>query len=131
SEGLAFNITIPPNLWQQSCYQQLEKKAARQHKGIWHNAYYQPVDARRVNKDTLGFRLLRGTIQDIHESRKSFWLELNTKVSLRIDKRDLKYFKDFSPKNWKGRTVIAKGWISYYKKRYSMRIKHAAALSFL
>lgn len=129
--GYAFNIAIPPNLWQQSCYQALEQQARVNNVGLWRHQHYLPVDARKLTQETLGFSRVKGTIKSVKETKKSIWLNLTDNMALRIDKRDLKYFKSFNASHWQGKNIIAKGWISYRKKRYSMRIKHPAALEVL
>jgi len=129
--GFAFNIAIPPNLWQQRCYQSLEKNAQTHSKGLWQKKFYRPLNAIHINKQTLGFSRVKGTIQSIKETKKSYWLNLTDKMALRIDKRDMKYFSSFDQHKWRGKEIIAKGWISYRKKRYSMRIKHPAAIEIL
>ena len=128
--GYAFNIAIPPDLWQQSCYQALENEARNNHLGIWNIKRYQPMTVEKLNKTQLGFLRVKGTIRRVKETKKSYWLDLTENMALRIDKRDKSYFRHFPSKQWQGRHVIVKGWVNYHDKSFYMRIKHPAAMEF-
>lgn len=128
SKGLAFNIAIPPNLWQHNCYFALEKQAKSNHLGLWGNRKYTPLPAKDVSQSTLGFHLVKGTIEKYKETRKFVWLNLTNKMTLRISKEDKQYFPNLSEKYWLGKNVIAKGWITEKNSHYSMRIKHQSAI---
>lgn len=126
--GLAFNITIPPNLWQSDCYKQIENKAKENKLKIWKSPYYKSISAKRVNKHKLGFRRIIGTVKNVLSTRKTLWIQFSDKMALRISKKDLHYFKNLQPKRLIGKKISASGWISFYKHRFSMKIKHPNAL---
>ena len=127
--GLAFHINIPPNLNRQNCYKTAENLAKRNRIGLWKSPYYRPVMASKINKSHLGFKRVSGIVSDVLETKKTVWLKLSKKMSLRIDKKDLHYFNNFSLDSLRNKRITAHGWVSYYKKRFSMRIKHPDAIS--
>ncbi len=125
-KGLAFNIAIPPNLWLQDCYQSLEQRARKSGTGIWSHPAYRPLPASKVSRRTLGFQRVRGKIQRVGKSRNAIWLNLTSNMALRINKKDKQYFPNLSKNYWQGKTVIAKGWITDYKNRFTMYLRHPA-----
>ena len=108
-KGYAINIAIPPNLWQQTCYQSIERRARSKRTGLWSAKRFQPIDAAKVNQQTLGFRLVKGKIESVKKTRKSIWLNMSNKMSLRISKSDKNYFKSHPVQDWQGKTITAKG----------------------
>ncbi len=126
--GLAFNITIPPNLWQHNCYQKAAKTAQQKRLNIWKSPYYKPIAATKINKHKLGFRRINGKVENVLRTKKTIWIKFSDKMALRISKKDLHYFTGLRPKTLIGKQVSASGWISLYKNRFSMRIKHPNAL---
>jgi len=129
--GLAVNIAIPPNLWQQDCYKDAENEARILNKGIWKNHSNNIVNAWQINKTQTGFQFVKGTITDIQQDKKTIWLKLSNKLSIRIYKRNLPYFKNLNIERLKNKRVIVRGWINYHKKRYFMTIGHPNALQVL
>jgi len=126
--GLAFNVTFPPNLWQSTCYKQAENQARRKQLNIWKSPYYKPINASKINKSKLGFRRVSGTVKSILPSKKNLILRLSDKMTLRISKKDLHYFRNLPINKLTGKQVTASGWLSFYKNRFSMKIKHPNAL---
>ena len=126
--GLAFNISIPPNLWNHNCYKNAQKQADRNQLGIWKSPYYKPVQANRITKNKLGYKRVTGKITEVLKTKKTIWIKYTDKMALRISKKDLHYFKNLRPKQLIGKQITASGWISLYKHRYSMRIKHPDAM---
>lgn len=127
-QGLAINIAIPPNLWQQECYQALEKTAKQNKTGLWSHSRYEPIKASDINRKTLGFHHVTGTIKSVKQSRRSIWLNLTDQFALRISKKNQHYFTSTSKDYWQDKTITAKGWISYRNKRYAMHLPHQAAI---
>lgn len=131
-EGLAFTTFFPPNLWGHNCYLHAESIAKRNKLRVWNNPYFKPVAANEINKNQLGFKHVTGTVSHVINSNKSIQIILSNKVSLRISKKDIHYFKNFKPgltgKQLTGLTITASGWISLHKNRFSIRIKHPGAL---
>lgn len=122
--GLAFAIAIPPNLWQQGCYQQAENRARSQSLGIWSQDYYRPLDVGQKLPEQGGFRLLKGRVAHVGRTARSVWLDLAGGVSLRIAREDWHNFPDRDWLQWQGRNIKARGWLSYRQGKWRLRIRH-------
>lgn len=126
--GLAVLLLRPPNLGQLACYRRAEARARRARRGLWALPRFRPVDASRASAAEPGFRVVRGRVREIGNSRRSVWLELEGGVSLRIDRRELGYFDLPWLAQLKGRIITARGWLYRYRGHPRMRIRHPAAL---
>lgn len=125
--GLAMAIAVPPNLWQQDCYQQAEDQARRQGLGLWALDYYRPLDVGRQRPQQGGFRLIKGRVMNVATTRRSVWLNLEGGMSLRIAREDWQYFPDFPNQDWsqwQGRDIEARGWLYRRGDRWRLRIRH-------
>lgn len=129
--GYAMMIAIPPNVWNLDCYRQAEQRAQKQQKGLWSQSLYQAIAAEKLDADTHGFRIIRGRVKHVGESRKSVWLDLEGGAALRIDRQDLHYFTDIKPLELENRDVIARGWVHHEIDRPVMRLRHSAVLQVL
>lgn len=130
-KGLATVLTVPPNIWQLSCYKAAEKRAQVAKLGIWSLPSYQPVESSTLKNDQRGFRLIRGKVVRIGHSKKSVWLNLTGKIALRIDRKDLSYFQQMNPEALIGKTIISRGWLYSHKGELRMQIRHPAALEIM
>ena len=127
-EGLALAIAVPPNLWQNSCYFSHEQKAREAKAGIWsgNGLLKQSVELRKGDE---GFALLRGRVEKLAESRNSLWLELEGEAALHIPRRELHYFDGLDLNRLVGKVIEARGWLTYHKSKWHMRVAHPAALA--
>lgn len=129
ADGLAFVIAMPPNVSSVECLRKQELKARDARRGVWAQPYFAPRDAQQIGVGSEGFRLLKGRVQRVGQSKKSIWLNLSPHTALRIAREDLKYFTTYKPETLRGRTLIARGWISQYKNgEFVMRVYHPYAL---
>lgn len=129
--GLATALVVPPNLWQLDCYAAAEERARMHQRGIWRLAAYQPVEAAQLSPSARGFRIVRGTVRRVGESRGSIWLNLTSDLVLRIVKDDLAYFEDYAPRELSGRRVEARGWLQRRYGELLLRVRHPVALRVL
>jgi micrococcal nuclease len=127
AKGLAQQLVIPPNGWQSSCYQQVERKARHLRLGIWRNDYYRPVGAPQPD-DVGKFLLINGAVAHLNMSRKSLWLTLDSGVVLRIPGVDLPQFDGVDIRGIIGRSVVARGWLRYEHNHYQLTVRHPSAL---
>lgn len=127
-EGLAAAVVVPPNLWHSDCYLARERKARDARRGIWSGSATVIRPSTGLRRGDEGFALLQGRVEAVEESRSSLWLELEGEAALRIPKRDLHYFAGMAPQGLVGRTVEARGWLTYYKKKWRMSVRHPHAL---
>ncbi|MDH5181273.1 MAG: thermonuclease family protein [Gammaproteobacteria bacterium] len=126
--GHGLTLTIPPNIRHWSCYLAAEQEARTHQRGLWSLPQFQPLAAGQVTETKAGYRLLRGTVGRIGQSRASVWLNLEGKTAIRIKRSDLGYFNGVDFKALQGRQILARGWFSEYKNQLVMQIKHPAAL---
>ena len=130
-QGLATALVFPPNLWLQSCYAQAESRARAARRGLWRLASHRPVEAKRIPRETRGYRVVRGRVQGAEERDNSFLLDLDRRVTVRIDKEHLEHFEDYSFAKLSGRRLEARGVLQPWRGRPHMRVRHPAALSVL
>ena len=129
--GFAVYITIPPNLWQQDCYMNAEQEARKKNKGIWKRHTQNIINAEQIKRTQTGFQFVKGVISAIHEDKKTVWLKISNKMSLRIYKKNLAYFKNMNFERLINKRIIARGWVNHFKKRFHMNIGHPNALQLL
>lgn len=137
-EGLAAAIAVPPNLAHVPCYFREEQQARDDKRGIWAEPYFQPLQLPAMVEHG-GFRLVTGKVTRVGNSRKSIWLNFSPGdarqarqgLSVRVARSDLDGFPDLDPASLKGHTIIARGWISFYKKEPVLRVRHQASLQVL
>jgi len=134
--GLAAQIVVPPNVAMLACYRAVEARARRAAKGVW-RGIYRPVPVNEVPRDARGFRIIRGRVVRVGESRRSLWLNFRPRpgegpregVVVRIAREDLRWFGGIQPQTLRGKTIIVRGWLSPYKKQLVMRLRHSASMA--
>ncbi len=127
--GMGAAIQIPPNLWRYACYLRAEKSARRQRHGIWHLAYFAPLDANHLPGGIHGFHFIRGRLSRIGKSKTALWLNLGKHFALRIRKKELHYFKKIHFDQLVGRELTARGWLyTYHRGQWSMNLHHPGSL---
>ena len=127
-DGLGYSIAIPPNLNFLDCYKEAENDAKNQQRGIWSHSFSKPIKASTLSKANLGFQQVVGKVQRVGESRTSYWLNLDKKFALKIQKKYLDNFSNYQPTELINKKLIARGWIYYQNNEYRMSIKHPASL---
>lgn len=135
SNGLAAQIVVPPNLDHRKCYREAELEGKTSHDSVW-DSIFQPIPVENLSRDTKGFRVIRGRVISVDESRKSIWLNFHRRpdegrregVAVRIARKDLSYFKQWEPDSLKNKTIIVRGWIYPYKKQSVMQVRHPMAV---
>ena len=133
--GLAYPITIPPNTAYQDCYHTQSDLAQAEGLGIWaHDYFSERVVAELRPKKDAGFRVVTGRVNKVSESRSSWWIELDGKLSLRLSKKDVGYFPDTFLDELQGRSVSVEGWLIRREKqdhypRWLMHLKHPSAIT--
>jgi endonuclease YncB( thermonuclease family) len=128
-QGLAFWVAVAPNTHFLACYQAAEAKAVRARLGVWQETFFQPKNAAQAEALTPGFQLLRGTVAAVFETKNYFWLKFNNTVALRIAHKDMHNFQRSQLTAFKGKTVIARGWMFNHKNRLTMQISHPASIT--
>ena len=126
-EGLGRATIMPPNIRHLECLLEAERRARDAGRGLWHRA--QVADARTLAKSAQGFRLVRGLIQRVGDSRCCLWLNLEGGLALRIDRKDLNYFPGLQERELLGREARSgAGFISATASsgcRYATGLRYA------
>ena len=128
SQGLATAFTTPPNDRQANCYKALEESAIQQQLGIWSLADYQVQPSHQLAKDTKGFRRIEGRVINTHQGKKSFWINLQGDISIRIASKDLKYFDIIELAQLKNKNIRIRGWLHPGKNGQLINLRHPDAL---
>lgn len=111
-QGMALQISVPPNMAQEQCLLGFERRAQSQGLGVWRNRYWSASSAKSLKADDSGFRHLQGRIVRV-DVNSSVWLELEGNLVVQIAKRDWPLF-GYSKQEWlalKGRHVRVRGWV--------------------
>lgn len=134
-KGLGFVIAVPPNTRLLGCYQEAEREAQQNQRGIWGHQFSQPIPVSALKQSARGFHSISGTVKRVGESRSAFWLNLDTgsirRVALRVPKKHIHYFKHYHPKDLLHRKLLARGWIYKTKNEQRITIQHPASLKVL
>jgi len=125
AQGLAHSWVVPPNDERIACYRSIEKTARDAHLGIWTLAENRWFSARDLPPKSRGLRFVRGFVQSYSESRKSIYLKLTARLSIRMSKKDKPFFADIDLRSLVGKSVNVRGWVSTYKARQSIYIRSA------
>ncbi len=133
--GLALQIVFPPNVSLAACFHAAEERARAAGRGLWHEG---PLAVSRLRGGEQGFRLLQGRVTRVARARSSWWIEIDGRVSLRVDRSDWKYFGPGMPESLRGQMLEARGWLTWRRETaqqqdphppWSLRIRHPLALS--
>jgi hypothetical protein len=108
--GLGFRVAIPPNLAYQDCFAGAEREARRAGLGVWREPALAPRDASGLTRAATGIQRVRARVVKVEESARSWWLETDGPLVLRVDKSDRRHFAE-APSDWLGRTLVVRGWV--------------------
>ena len=125
--GLGYHIAVPPNLTLLDCYQQAERQARRQQRGIWLQPAYRPRQAHQLGVDDTGFMRVTGRVSRIGESRRAYWLNLGQGFALRLPKSDRRWFP-YSPRALNNKTLTVRGWVYSTRRELRMNLRHPASI---
>lgn len=134
--GFGVWITVPPNLAYLDCYRNNEKQARESKSRVWSEQFRAPLDTKFLSSKNKGFQWIRGKISRIAKGRKNWWLNFEdatpqgkfSKVTLRVRKDDLHYFKEQPLERLLDKVVVVKGWLTQHKKQLVMSLRHPASL---
>ena len=128
-EGLGHATVFPPNIRHLDCLLEAEGQARAAGRGLWRQT--QVPDVRELPSAAEGFRLVRGRIQRVGNSRRSLWLNLEGGLALRIDRQDLDYFPKLQEQTLVGRELEVRGWIYRRNGEQRMQVRHGVAIRWL
>lgn len=127
-EGLVAAIAVPPNVTQVQRHQAAEALARKARRGLWAEAYFQPIPVSALTTKDTGFHFVRGRVTHVGRSKKFVYLDIGAHFALRIAHADWRQYFNARPDDWRGVTLVARGWISAQNGRLHMGIGHPAML---
>lgn len=128
-QGLAFAVAVPPNLARLAAYQAAEEEARRAGRGVWGHPAYAPIPAEEVRAS--GFRIVTGRVVRVGHSGFGYFFDLAPHFTLVVEREDwARYFGGGDPERMRGKTVIARGWVTEYNQQLRLRLRHPAMLTF-
>ena len=122
--GLATSLFLPPNGEYLDCYVAAETEARAARRGIWSQAGFHPIAAKRIGRATQGYRVVTGTITSARCRRTGVWLRLDGVLGVKIGQEDLGYFKGRDLCRLRGRQVSVRGLVRRYRGPPRMRLRH-------
>jgi len=127
--GFASAVAVPPNIALIDCYFKLEQQAKEKGKNIWSSGDFNYKWAKDLNVKDSGFSFVKGKVIRVGKSRDSIWLQLADQFTLRIKRKDFKYFKNvklanLNLKKLEKHTLYTRGWIYKWKDELYMQIRH-------
>jgi len=127
-KGYAMAIAIPPNVYHVDCYQKSEQLARIKRQGLWRDGGPEVLDATALRRGDQGFAQIKGRVSQVKWSKKWIWISFTEKSSLRISRDDSHYFDKGLLPSLAQKEVVARGWLTQRKGRWSMRIQHPGVL---
>lgn len=122
--GLATSLFLPPNGEYLDCYAAAETEARAARRGIWSQAGFQPIAAKRIGRAAQGYRVVTGTVSSARCRRTGVWLRLDGVLGVKIGQQDLGYFKGRELCRLRGRQVSVRGVVRSYRGSSRMRLRH-------
>lgn len=126
-EGLGWFVAVAPNTARLPIYRRSEARAQAERRGVWARPEYEPVAADQLPPGRSGFMRISGTVAAVHTGREGFELQLAPGVRLLVS-RAIADSCAASPDCFRGKRVLARGWMTAYKGSSRMRITHPAML---
>lgn len=130
-QGLATTLVVPPNTWARGCYQDLEDRARGAGRGLWGLADYRAMDARTLPLKTRGFRIVRGRVSEVRESRHNIWVDIDGPLVVRVSRKDSQYFEPDYLEQLPGQEVELRGWIKQDREGLRLTARHPAAIDMI
>ena len=130
-QGLATTLVVPPNTWAQDCYQEHEDRARSADRGLWGLADYRTQDALKLPPGTRGFRIVRGRVSEIRQSRHNIWVDIDGRLVVRIPRKDLVNFDPDYLEHLVGHSVETRGWVKQDRDGLRLTARHPAALDII
>lgn len=130
-QGLGFAILVSPNDGLHECYFAQEQLAIKRKKGIWAHVDYQPRQANELTREMTGFQRIEGRVEKIGHGKKWLWLDLAPLFSVKVLRKNLKYFEDQPIELLVGKRIRVRGWTAYYNGKLRMSLSHPAMMELM
>jgi hypothetical protein len=100
------------------------RRPGRARRGIWSQAGFHPIAAKRIGRVAQGYRVVTGTVSSARCRRTGVWLRLDGVLGVKIGQEDLGYFKGRELCRLRGRQVSVRGMVRSYRGSSRMRLRH-------
>lgn len=107
AQGLAFAVAIAPNLALADCLFATEREARDSGRGLWRELQVQPVGTVRQG----GFAWVEGRVSGVFETRRSWYVELDDQLAIRLGSEHLTPAQRRALKAMRGERVQVRGWV--------------------
>ena len=125
--GLAAVNIYPPNLKYIEALVLAQQVAEQERLGIWGYLEYVSQAFQSIKDNNYkGWKRITGQIQALKVSKKYSYLQFSDSVSLRVDHKTLDLFPALQ--SYVGKNIEARGWVSKYKGRFVLNLRHPADL---
>ncbi|WP_372797031.1 thermonuclease family protein [Litorivivens sp.] len=131
-QGLGWQVSVPPNLRDVACLRAAELAARRSERGVWRMP--EILRAKSLTPADAGFKRVTGRVTRVSPSRRALWIELDSALSLRLDKRDQVHFRGVDMQSLVGQELTVRGWLIYRDRHraqypaHMMVLRHPAML---
>lgn len=126
-EGLAWYVAVPPNTARLERYRAAEAQARNNRRGFWGTNAYEPIVATRLSPKQTGFQRIGGTITNVRIFNDGVEATLTPTVRIVIAASVMAELHQ-EPQRLRGKRILARGWVTEYKGRLRLRLKHPAML---
>ncbi len=127
-QGAGYLIAVPPNLRNHGCYEDAEREARKENKGVWRLPM---KDASGLSGVETGFHILTGYIVRVGQSRSGVWLNLDGGLALRITWDDWRRFNIDDSDSLLETELEVRGWIYHRDGKQRMRVRHTSSIRWL
>lgn len=127
-EGLGWMIAIPPNLAMLECHLKAEQIARTAKAGVWSHPNYEPIPATKLSLRDTGYQRVRGRISSVNNGGGARWINLQNRLTIRIQEKNLHWFNNPPNRSWIGREIEVGGWLYQVKGKLRVNLSHPSAL---
>ncbi len=128
-DGLAWAVAIPPNVGRLDILLKAENEARAADRGVWGEPAYKPKPAESLTANDTGFQFIEGIVRRRAQGRNVIYFDLAPRVALVVPREDWKKYFDGQSRDWIGRKIIARGWLTESRGRLHLRVPHPAMLA--
>ncbi len=122
--GMGFAVHFPPNLTYLACYGQAERRARLASRGVWSTDYFRPRASSRLRPEDVGFRRVAGMISALSTQPPGMEISLEGNLRIWIGRDHLNQFPHPPNRDWIGRRVVVRGWLTKRGEHYRIQVRH-------
>ena len=124
SEGLGWQVAIPPNIRYLDCYRAAESTARKAKRGIWGHPAWEVRKASDLTLRDSGFQRVAGRVTRINHGGGATWIALDDRLTIKLADIDRSWFKRLPGPDWAGRQLEVRGWLYRTKGKLRVNVHH-------